>query len=736
MKKLLAIATLTIGGAPLFGQLTVNTNITPQSLVEDVLVGNCVSVSNITYNGSANPPATGIGRGSFTSTTNLGLATGVILATGNANVAGQAASAFSGNSNGTGSDADLVQLSGQTINDRSVLEFDFVPEGDSISFRFVFASEEYPEFVCSTFNDAFGFFLSGPGISGPFSNNAINIALVPGTTVPITINTINSGVPGTSGSGAATCAAADPNWQANSVYYVDNTAGTNVIYDGFTTVLTARAEVQCNQTYHIKLAIGDGSDSGYDSAVFLEGGSFSSVPFVPELTPAPSIVGNTILESCLPLQFDFIRTSCDVNTSEEVYISYGGTAINGVDIVPALPETLAFAPGESVIVVPFQAPVDADGPEDFILNLQSIDCNGNMVTNTFTFIIDELPQLQATGGTLSLACGDSVLLAPTVSGGFGQYTYAWSTGGDTPTIMVSPTSPTVVELVVTDLCDVTATATFDLSLTPPPGLNMSIVGPNTLTEGCDIGTVNIIRPAGSSGDLTVTLTSGGTATNNEDHIVPPTWTIPDGVLNNQFQVPTLVDALAEGNETVIITASYTNACAQTVTASVTFTIEDVGTLSVALSNIMAECSEDTALVAANVSGGVAPFNFEWSTGETAAGIWVPLLDDGTYTVMVTDDCGRTATATAQVIIDCDVIIPNVFTPNNDGTNDRWVIDGLGRRGNTVRVFNRWGQLLLDAVNYANNWAATDIPDGTYFYEVYVESRNETHTGHLTILRKY
>lgn len=736
MRKITLLAVMTLSGTALFGQLTVNTNIAPHSLVEDVLVGSCVSVSNIQYNGSSVPPVSGIGRGSFTSNTNLGLANGVILATGNANVAGQAASAFSGNTNNTGSDPDLVQLSGQSINDRSVLEFDFIPEGDSISFRFVFASEEYPEFVCSTFNDAFGFFLSGPGISGPFSNNAINIALVPGTTVPITINTINSGVPGTSGSGAGTCASADPNWQANSIYYVDNTTGPNVIYDGFTTVLTARAVVQCNQTYHIKLAIGDGSDSGYDSAVFLEGGSFSSVPFVPELTPGPSIVGNTILESCLPLQFDLTRTSCDVNTTAQVSISYSGTAVNGVDIVPALPTSVTFDPGVSVVTVPFQAIVDADGPEDFIMSLQSIDCNGNTVTNVFTFIIDELPDLQLEGSTVAVDCGSSTVLAPVVTGGFGQYTYEWSTNETTPSITVTPTSNTVITLTVTDLCDETISASYNVNLTPPPGLVMNIVGPNTLVEGCQTGTVNIIRPAGSQGDLIVTLTTSGTATNNEDMVVPPTWTIPDGVLNNQFQVPTLIDNLAEGDETATITASYTNACDQTVTASVTFTINDVAPLEVLLNGIEAECSEDTALIAAAVSGGVGPFTYEWSNNATAAGIWVPLLEDGSYAVTVTDDCGRTASASAEVLIDCDVIIPNVFTPNNDGNNDRWVIDGLGKKGNTVRVFNRWGQLLLDATNYTNNWAAVDVPDGTYFYEVQVVSRNETHTGHLTILRKY
>lgn len=82
----------------------------------------------------------------------------------------------------------------------AVLEFDFIPTGDSISFRFVFGSEEYPEYVCSQYNDVFGFFLSGPGIDGSFTNNAINLGVLPNSTVPIAINTVNSGAPGVGGS--------------------------------------------------------------------------------------------------------------------------------------------------------------------------------------------------------------------------------------------------------------------------------------------------------------------------------------------------------------------------------------------------------------------------------------------------------------------------------------------------------------------------------------------------------
>src|SRR5690606_15969665 len=90
-------------------------------------------------------------------------------------------------------DSDLQAISGMNIHNAAILEFDFVPNGDSLVFRYVFASDEYPSFTCSNYNDAFGFFISGPGITGPFTNNAINIALIPGTNTPVAVNTVNSG---------------------------------------------------------------------------------------------------------------------------------------------------------------------------------------------------------------------------------------------------------------------------------------------------------------------------------------------------------------------------------------------------------------------------------------------------------------------------------------------------------------------------------------------------------------
>lgn len=735
--KAAILVTLALSATVTHAQLQVNASLTPQELVQDVLAGGCVNITNVSFNGVVSPTTARPGSGSFTNggATNLGLGAGIILSSGPvAQIAGPANGFQSGPlaPNFT-TDADLQSITGVGINNASVLEFDFIPSGDSISFRYVFGSEEYPEFVCSQFNDAFGFFLSGPGIAGPFSNNAVNLARIPGGNVPVAINTVNSGSPGGSYSGS-TCAQSDPNWQSNSQYYINNETGSTIVYDGFTVVLTAKSAVQCGEVYHIKLAIADASDGAYDSGVFIEAGSFTSVPFVPELAPSPAIVGNTILESCLELSMEFRRTVCDPSLGETIQLSYGGTATMGEDITPAFPTELTFSPGQTSILVPFFAPVDPDGPETFIINIIALDCNGELSTTTFNFVIDELPPLALPTASATIACGGSTVIAPVVTGGFGDYQYEWSTGETTPTITVSPTADASYTVTVTDLCDYSITTSYPVVISPPPPLNISILGSSELLEGCETGRINIIRPQGAEGDITITISTSGSATQGTDYALPNSVVIPEDLFNLIVDVPTTADLLVEGNESVIITGSYTNPCGQTVTATVEFTIIDVEPLRVSVNDVRAECGPDSAFVQTVVTGGVEPYQYSWSNGATTPGIFVLLVNDAQIAVVVSDACGNEATATSNIIIDCLIIIPNVFTPNGDGINDVWEIEGLGNRKNTVHVYNRWGQLVLDAKNYRNTWRALDVPDGTYFYEVIIDGKPEPYTGHLTVLR--
>jgi hypothetical protein len=230
---------------------------TAEELVENVLVTGCLTASNITYSGDETN-----GLGYFNQgDSDFPLSSGIIISTGYVNNAeGPNGSSYSDNASdnigGTSDDVDAEVLTSFYGQDVQILEFDFVPAGDELEFNYIFASEEYPEYVGYGFNDVFAFILSGPGIDGDYQDDGENIALIPGTSEEVAINSVNSG--------------------SNSDYYVDESSGYATVFDGRTTVLTASATVQACETYHIRLIIADVGDSQYNSAVFLEANSFSS----------------------------------------------------------------------------------------------------------------------------------------------------------------------------------------------------------------------------------------------------------------------------------------------------------------------------------------------------------------------------------------------------------------------------------------------------------------------------
>ncbi|WP_281298916.1 T9SS type B sorting domain-containing protein [Flavobacterium limnophilum] len=271
MKKIFFVLLMTLNSYIIKAQLVIdNSTQTPLELAQNVLLGQGINISNVKFNNSAisaNTINDQIEQFSNGTTTNIGIDKGIILSTGNSLIAkgpNDRPLATLPTSNSYIGDNDLYILSNnQVIKSVAILEFDFVPTGNKLNFNFVFASEEYPEFVNDTYNDNFGFFLSGPGITGPFSGNAKNIALIPNTSLPVSINNLNNGV-----SNSGPCEYCQ--------YYINNESGTTIQYDGFTKVLGATSDVQCGQTYHIKLAIANVGDDNYDSAVFIEGASFSS----------------------------------------------------------------------------------------------------------------------------------------------------------------------------------------------------------------------------------------------------------------------------------------------------------------------------------------------------------------------------------------------------------------------------------------------------------------------------
>lgn len=295
-------------------QITINNaGYTKTQLVTDVLAaGSGMTISNVVFKGVYNNVSGGIARyqvGAFTTgatATNLGFASGVIITSGNTSTipipfatnpqAGQMATAYLSSTPGeirdAAGDADAKALVGSVRNINSaILEFDFIPLHSYISFNYVFGSEEYEDnsglinYQCSDYNDKFGFLISGTGIagSGTYTNNGLNIALL-GNGSEVAINSVNNGVVGSSGGApaASKCLAANPAWVNNTPTTEYQGPISGIAFNGNTKVLRAsRGNLTPGATYHIRLIVTDASDGTYDSAVFLEAGSFSSPVSLP-----------------------------------------------------------------------------------------------------------------------------------------------------------------------------------------------------------------------------------------------------------------------------------------------------------------------------------------------------------------------------------------------------------------------------------------------------------------------
>jgi gliding motility-associated-like protein len=242
-------------------QISIDNSFTEQQLIENNLVQGCVETSNINsqVNGTIN------GFNSFAyferAGSNFPFQNGIMLSTGNPVSGGNTQNNEILNEGETDWTTDLdletaLGISG-TLNATSI-EFDFVSVSNQISFNYILASEEYfGNFPCE-YSDGFAFLIREAGTNEPYSN----IAVIPGSTTPVNTNTIHDEIVGF-------CA------PSNEQYFEGyNIGDTN--YNGRTTVMTATASILPNVQYHIKIVIADQTDKNYDSAVFIEGNSFSA----------------------------------------------------------------------------------------------------------------------------------------------------------------------------------------------------------------------------------------------------------------------------------------------------------------------------------------------------------------------------------------------------------------------------------------------------------------------------
>ncbi|WEV74441.1 choice-of-anchor L domain-containing protein [Bifidobacterium sp. ESL0798] len=208
-------------------------------LLKVLLADDSLAASNVKLTGSP------LAAGTFAhGQTTLGIDNGLLFSTGDI-TGGHSAL-------GTPGDSDLDTILGAPeTHDAISLEFDFVPKGSTLSFNYVFGSEEYPDYVGSEYNDTFAFLVNGA-----------NVALIPGSNNPVSINTVNA--------------------NENSGYFIDNSnsaikplPGTQ--FGGLTKVLPVTAPVIKGKTNHIKIVLADANDNIYNSFVAIQKNSMKSL---------------------------------------------------------------------------------------------------------------------------------------------------------------------------------------------------------------------------------------------------------------------------------------------------------------------------------------------------------------------------------------------------------------------------------------------------------------------------
>jgi gliding motility-associated-like protein len=440
-------------------QLAITTGQTAQQLAE-VIAGPGVTVSGATITGS--PDAIGSFVTGATAS-GLGIASGVGLSNGNIIDAGQDEFNFASTTLGTPGSPYLDNLTGEAGGDAIILEFDFVPNADFVQFNYVFCSEEHPGFSCSTYVDPFAITIQGVTVALVETN----IALVPGTTTPIQINTINN----------AGC--------GNPAFYIDNAGNPNLVYGGITTVMTASLDVICGETYHLRFLQSDGGfDQAFDTSCFIEENSLTTGNVTIETT---SLGGDTAaIEGCADLEITLTLNgdppTIDVPVS--IWVGGGSTAEWGIDYDPITElnqadSTIVIPAGSNSVSFTITPIVDniTEGTETIDLVAITSTCG---TIDTFHLFITEVEPLSVIVTNDTTICTGNAINSAEGVGGGGGYTYTWDNGfGEMQTILPEPTATTSYEVTVTDGCGSTPAVasvlvTVDDGPSPNAGNDISV----------------------------------------------------------------------------------------------------------------------------------------------------------------------------------------------------------------------------------------------------------------------
>ncbi len=772
MVRLFSIAALLLISINVFSQITVDNSVSPEDAVQELLGGD-FEITNLVFNGEE------VQIGTFECVgCGLDFDSGIILSTGDIETA------LGPNNNGgltipdigfgnEINDPDLTAINNVTYSDACVVEFDFVAQGDSMSFEYSFGSDEYIEFVDAGFNDTFGFFISGPGISGTFSNDAENIALIPGTTTPVSIDNVNN--------------------VNNSSFYIDNGDGNsepqssdpNVIgYDGYTVGLLAEKNgLICGETYHLKIIIADSgsadfADSILDSGVFLRSESLVSNSFL-TIDFNVNVGGFTdgLVEGCGTGELIFTRPD-DFMEDEvlAVELEYLGSATYGEDYT-ALPILIEFAPGETEVIYNIEAFLDnndLEGEEIIEVIVRSEGfCQSGGEPITYNITIAAPDPLQFPLDPSIILCANDTVLMPEVTGGVGDYSLEWANESNS---VISNENSLLVQMelgesfvytfTAVDFCNNTYSLSTEISRPEPLVLTL----PQGLTGDCltdfEVAVeANIETPVSYVWSGSPSIVPIDDRTINYKNIQSATIEVyGDAGCNNTASAQTFINVtqipidLVTSEDTTICFGrnlvlsaqasggsgelSYiwsgngqvynssqisvgptsstfyelvvTDECPYSVGGNVQVEVERVNA-----SFITSNLGNDTFRFQANTDPDCADCTYLWEfTDGDISEEEFPIHEftesgyiGATLTVTTPGTCE--AKYTSLIDIPPIVYIPNAFTPDNDGINDVWKIEIRGIDKYEISIYNRWGQVVFHSIDPTEAWNGNSIGGDHY-----------------------
>lgn len=628
-------------------KLTTDYNPTINALI-NTLVGSGITVSNISYTGD--PSARGTFNGS---SSNIGLNSGVILSTGMvSNASGPNDDPLDGSclvqyiqksvDFGRAGDPDLETIENCTgcTHDAAVLEFDFIPQSTPLTFKYVFASEEYPCYVCSTFNDIFAFLITGPNPSGGQYANK-NIAIIPGTQTIVAINSVNSGTPGydpIQQQYYPTSGCISLNYSKDFVNNGDGStplADPSVQYNGFTQPFTASIPVVPCQTYKIKLAIADVGDGLYDSAVLLQANSFTSNTMTVTNNFTNQAIDSVAVKGCNNAIVTFTLPKPPVKDTTITY-TMSGTAINGQDYTQVTGSVVIKAGQKtgSFTIAPFKTGVTA-GDLTAIVTVNVSSCKAQ----NFTIKIKQNPALQVSPGANAIQCkGSSASLTVNASGGVGKYTYQWNnSAGNNKTITVKPDNTTIYTVTVNDVCSNTGIVSVKDSINPNP-----VITPFETQMVCLGNSTTLIANASGSRQ-------------------PYSYSWSNGASSQSITISPSV------NQTITLTVTDANSCKSTATATVSVTAKPALSISSFNSTICKGTGVTITVSGAN--------DFTWyaNGNVTATGTTVTVTPTVTTTYTIHGSNGGNCTKDTTIVINVNklsaviTLNPDTLCPNTSTT---------------------------------------------------------------------